>query len=201
MSGHPLLRCTVYTVIAVFAMSACGERTGPLEPTLSRLETSPASARGDSHAKILKRSKALKGDLQATATVTPNGGTLAIPDAGLLVVFPRGAVSRNLVVTVEAHGGKDLVYSFEPHGTHFSQPIEIESKRPSKLAITRPGPVAIRSRTTTSTRWGSRATTAVASVRPSGLGARSTIVPVTAACGPASAASTRPLCQPLPPRP
>src|SRR5229473_196316 len=83
MSGHPLLRCTVYTVIAVFAMSACGERTGPLEPTLSRLETSPASARGDSHAKILKRSKALKGDLQATATVTPNGGTLAIPDAGL----------------------------------------------------------------------------------------------------------------------
>jgi len=125
MSGHHLLRCTVYTVIAAIAMSACGDRTGPLEPTLTRLETSPAAANGESHAKILMRSKALKGDLQATTTVTPDGGTLAIPDAGLLVVFPRGAVSRSLVVTVKAHGGKDIVYSFEPHGTHFTQPIAI----------------------------------------------------------------------------
>ena len=125
MSGHALLRCTVYTVIAVVATSACGERTGPSEPTLARLETSPAAAKSESQAKIVKRSKALKGDLLATTTVTPGGGTLAIPDAGLLVVFPRGAVSKNLVVTVKAHSGKDIVYSFEPHGTRFSQPIAI----------------------------------------------------------------------------
>src|SRR5438552_6345658 len=125
MLGHALLRCTVYTVIAVVAMSACGERTGPSEPTLARLETSPAAAKSESQAKIVKRSKALKGDLLATTTVTPGGGTLAIPDAGLLVVFPRGAVSKNLVVTVKAHSGKDVVYSFDPHGTRFNQPIAI----------------------------------------------------------------------------
>lgn len=125
MSGHPLIRCTVCTVIAVVAMTACGERTGPLEPTLTRLETSPAAAKAEDHSKVIKRSKALKGDLFASATVTPNGGTLAIADAGLLVVFPRGAVSKNLVVTVKAHSGKDILYSFEPHGTRFSQPIAI----------------------------------------------------------------------------
>jgi len=125
MSGHPLLRCTVCTVFAVAAMTACGERTGPLEPTLARFETSPAAVKGEDHSKVIKRSKALKGDLLATTTVTPNGGTPAIPDAGLLVVFPRGAVSKNLIVTVNAHSGKDVVYSFEPHGTRFNQPIAI----------------------------------------------------------------------------
>jgi hypothetical protein len=125
MSGHALLRCTAHTAIAVLAMSACGERTGPFEPTLVRLDVPASATRGESNAKVIKRSKALAKDLVATATITPRGGTLSIPDAGLLVVFPRGAVSRNLVVTATANRGNDVVYSFEPHGTKFNQPVAI----------------------------------------------------------------------------
>ncbi|HEY8174707.1 MAG TPA: hypothetical protein VIF32_03360 [Gemmatimonadaceae bacterium] len=106
-------------------MSACGERTGPLEPMLIRLDTPASAVRAESKAKVLKRSKALATDIVASTTVTPAGGTLSIPDAGLLVVFPKGAVSRNLVVTATANGGKDVVYSFEPHGTQFNLPIAI----------------------------------------------------------------------------
>jgi hypothetical protein len=125
MSGHALLRCTAYTVIAVLAMSACGERTGPFEPTLTRLDAPISAVIAESKAKVIKRSKALAKDIVAKVTITPGGGTLSIPEAGLLVVFPRGAVSRNLVVTATANRGKDLVYSFEPHGTKFNQPIAI----------------------------------------------------------------------------
>jgi hypothetical protein len=106
-------------------MSACGERTGPFEPTLTRLDVPASAVRGESKAKILKRSKALAKDIVATATITPGGGTLGIPEAGLLVVFPRGAVSSNLVVTATANRGKEVVYSFEPHGTKFNQPVAI----------------------------------------------------------------------------
>jgi hypothetical protein len=124
MSGHALLRCTVYTVIAAAAVS-CGERTGPFAPALTRLDVPVSAARAESKAKVIKRSKALATDVVATATITPSGGTLSIPEAGLLVVFPRGAVTRNLVVTATANRGKEVVYSFEPHGTKFDQPIAI----------------------------------------------------------------------------
>jgi hypothetical protein len=130
MSGHALLRCTAYTVIAVIAMSACGERTGPFEPTLTRLDAPAAAVRvesqaGETHASLIKRSKSLARDIVGRATVTPAGGTLTIPEAGLLVVFPRGAVSRNLVVTATANRGNEVVYSFEPHSTKFNVPIAI----------------------------------------------------------------------------
>ena len=125
MSGHALLRCTAYFAIAVLAMSACGERTGPFEPALTRLDLPVSAVRAESKAKVLKRSKSLAKDIVATTTVTPAGGTLSIPDAGLLVIFPKGAVSRDLVVTATANGGKDVVYSFEPHGTKFNLPIAI----------------------------------------------------------------------------
>jgi hypothetical protein len=125
MSGHALLRCTAYTVIAVFAMSACGERTGPFEPMVIRLDVPLSAAQAESKTKVLKRSKALAKDVVTRVTITPGGGTLSIPEAGLLVVFPRGAVSKNLVVTATANHGKDVVYSFEPHGTTFNRPIAI----------------------------------------------------------------------------
>src|SRR5438105_12104588 len=124
MSGHAWLRFTVYTVFAV-ATIACGERTGPFEPTLTRLDSPIVSARGESKAKLVRRSSALPKDIVASATITPRGGTLTIPDAGLLIVFPPGAVSRNLVVTAKASRGKDVVYSLEPHGTTFNVPIAI----------------------------------------------------------------------------
>jgi hypothetical protein len=124
MSGHPLLRCTVYTVFAV-AVVSCGERTGPLAPTLVRLDEPALAARAESKAKLIKRSKNLASDVAARATITPGGGILTIPEAGLLLVFPRGAVSKNLVVTATANRGKEVVYSLEPHGTTFNLPIAI----------------------------------------------------------------------------
>src|SRR6185503_13679279 len=73
---------------------------------------------------LLRRTVELERDIVASTTVTPEeGGWLWIEQAGLVVYFPRGAVSAPLAVTVTANKGGKVVYTFEPHGTVFSQPI------------------------------------------------------------------------------
>jgi hypothetical protein len=125
MSANAVRRRTV--VITIFAgLIGCGERPGPVEPGLTRFDSPLSAAQGhQERAKIIQRAERLKAAVVARTTVTPEGGTLLIEEAGLMVVFPRGAVSRNLVVTAKAHRGKAIIYSFDPHGTQFNRPVAI----------------------------------------------------------------------------
>jgi hypothetical protein len=124
MPVHSMLRCATYSFIVV-ALAGCGDRSGPVEPRLSRVESEAAQASGKTRAALVKRSRPLKGDLVARQTITAAGGTIVIEGAGLIVHFPAGAVSGDLDVSVTAHRGKHVVYSFEPHGARFAQPLTI----------------------------------------------------------------------------
>jgi hypothetical protein len=126
MSGHTVLRSTVFTLASI-CVFGCGERTGPLEPALTPLDAGSTreQLRVEAASKILQRSKSLKADIVATATIGPEGGSLVIEDAGLMVLFPHGAVSSQLTVFATAARGKNVLYTFEPHGVQFSRPIII----------------------------------------------------------------------------
>lgn len=115
--------------ICVALIGACGgDRAGPTAPsapvTLApehRLAHSTALATG----MIVKRTVTLTDDIAATTIVTKQGGWLEIPQAGLILYFPKGAVSSDLTVTATAYKGNKVVYGFEPHGTVFNTPVYV----------------------------------------------------------------------------
>lgn len=67
----------------------------------------------------------LERDLTVSRTISPMGGSITLPYAGLSVRFPAGAVDSPVRVTVRAHAGNRVAYTFEPHGLAFSAPVEV----------------------------------------------------------------------------
>lgn len=64
--------------------------------------------------------------VQASAVIGPRGGVLLLPEAGLLIVVPRGAVQTNTLFSARALPGSAIAYEFEPHGATFAQPIRVQ---------------------------------------------------------------------------
>jgi hypothetical protein len=116
-----------YLVPLLLAASAvaCNDATAP--QTEMRRAGRAAATHTDAIAKglIVKRTTTLVADEVVTTTVTPAGGWLYMPQAGLYLYFPQGAVSSDLVVTATAHAGSRVTYDFQPHGTVFATPVYI----------------------------------------------------------------------------
>ena len=74
----------------------------------------------------LKRNSTLEKEVVASATIGYYGGTIALPNTGLRVEIPRGAISGDAVrITARAIPGRYVAYEFEPHGLKFAQPIRL----------------------------------------------------------------------------
>ena len=71
----------------------------------------------------LLRTKPLLTRQTASATIGPGGGTLSLPEAGLRVVVPMGALSTPTKLSVTANPGVIVAYTFQPHGTVFNAPL------------------------------------------------------------------------------
>ena len=115
--------------IAAVLIGGCGsDRTNPTAPTAPMTlapQREVAHSTAISSGMIVKRTVTLNDDVTTTTTVTKQGGWLEIPTAGLILYFPKGAVTEDLVVTATAHKGNKVVYSFEPHGTVFNTPVYV----------------------------------------------------------------------------
>ena len=74
---------------------------------------------------LVKRTVTLGDDVSATTTITREGGYLTLPAAGLVLYFPKGAVSEAIEVTATALKGNRVVYDFQPHGITFATPIYV----------------------------------------------------------------------------
>ncbi len=61
--------------------------------------------------------------VEASAWISPRGGVLLLPEAGLVMIFPRGAVDVSTRITARALPGEVVAYEFEPHGITFKQPV------------------------------------------------------------------------------
>jgi hypothetical protein len=116
---HP--SASLALVGAAVLAAACS--SDPLTPSVDverRATTLPKPA----VVKLLERTTPLRTSERATLTVSPNrGGTLRLPNAGLTVVVPVGAVRGPLTISVTAAPGKAVTYDFEPHGTKFNKAL------------------------------------------------------------------------------
>jgi hypothetical protein len=73
----------------------------------------------------LLRTQPLAASVSVTYTATNRGGYFALPEAGLQVFVPRGAVAAEtpLTMTVTALPGNAVAYEFQPHGVVFNKPL------------------------------------------------------------------------------
>jgi hypothetical protein len=131
MSLRNMARCAAASLLAA-AFAGCGDSAVEPTPPATTIGIAPGSGpalsayRELSVGAIVRRTVALDTDIVATTLVTAkDGGWIWIEQAGLYVYFPKHAVSTDLLVTVTANAGNRLIYSFEPHGTVFEQPIYI----------------------------------------------------------------------------
>ena len=71
----------------------------------------------------VQRTTPLAAPITVTKQIGYYGGTLSIPEAGVSVVVPRGALTRTTTITMTARAGSLLAYDFSPTGTKFYKPL------------------------------------------------------------------------------
>lgn len=74
---------------------------------------------------VLERSTPLAQDEVVTETIGYWGGTIRLPEAGLTVTVPWGALRERTEITVTAPAGDLVGYHFEPHGLEFRRPVTV----------------------------------------------------------------------------
>ena len=98
--------------------------TGPLTTTGAKLISKTALTWPTSRLDALVRSFTVGMD---------SGSTLELPEVGLVVQVPKGAIpTAQMTITITALPGLAVAYSFEPHGTVFRKPLIVQQN----LALT-----------------------------------------------------------------
>jgi hypothetical protein len=116
-------------VLSVLALTSCA--TDAPTSALPRLTTGDATSSSDLLGGLtsllgvngLQRTTALAAPITVTKTIGGDGGTLAIPSAGVTVTIPRGALIAPTVITMTARAGTLVAYDFAPHGITFAKPL------------------------------------------------------------------------------
>jgi hypothetical protein len=70
------------------------------------------------------RYQPLADDVTVKATIGSEGGSFELPQAGLTVTVPAGAVSEPVTFKATARRGAIVAYDFEPSG-HFDVPLQV----------------------------------------------------------------------------
>jgi hypothetical protein len=76
--------------------------------------------------KVLGRTGGKRKAEVVKQTIPPQGGVLKLPQSGLTLRFPAGAVTKPLTITVTALAGDLVAYDFQPHGTVFKTPVLVQ---------------------------------------------------------------------------
>ena len=71
----------------------------------------------------LQRTTPLAAPITVSKAIGADGGTLSIPQAGVTVVVPRGALAQTTTITMTARAGSLVAYDFAPHGITFAKPL------------------------------------------------------------------------------
>jgi ZU5 domain len=141
MSLRPLSRFGARLLSIILFAGCARDAAAPVEPTAA-VPSKPSSALfGLLPVRGVTRSTPLANDLRVSAVIGTKGGTLTIPEAGLTLVVPPGAVQQNVTFTATALAGRLVAYEFEPHGTTFAVPLQFtqDLKKTSLLgALTAP---------------------------------------------------------------
>lgn len=89
----------------------------------------------------LLRTSPLTEHIAVSRTIGSEGGLLAIPEAGVSVLVPPGALSEPTAITMTARAGSLVAYDFAPHGVTFARPLvftqRLKGTNASILTVTR----------------------------------------------------------------
>lgn len=80
---------------------------------------------GGDQVEVLERNRPLAEDEVVSRVIGYYGGTIHLPEAGLTVTFPWGAVRSRTRITVTAPAGNLVGYHFEPHGLRFRRDVTV----------------------------------------------------------------------------
>ena len=120
-------------LLSIFLLAGCArDAATPLEPdTNTSPSTSTSTEQFQQSATLLgllpvrgvTRIIPLGQNISVSAVIGADGGTISIPDAGLTLIVPPGAVTSSTTFTATALAGRLAAYEFEPHGTKFAVPL------------------------------------------------------------------------------
>ena len=112
-------------LLSVFLLAGCArDAASPLEPTAAVPSKPNSALLGLLPVRGVTRAQPLAKDISVSAVIGKKGGTISIPEAGLTLVVPAGAVMQNTNFKATAVAGKLVAYEFEPHGTTFAVPLK-----------------------------------------------------------------------------
>lgn len=131
MSTTRLLRPSGLIIAAVIALAACSDRA-PVAPSApaahpSQLLGLPLLS-SSQQVTVIQRTTPLADDITSGAWIGPLGGSFGIPEAGLSVLVPPGAVLSRTYFSATALKGSLVAYEFEPHGQSFLVPLAMTQK-------------------------------------------------------------------------
>ena len=124
----PTLRRLAALALGALAVASCGGE----HPTLPQLQQSaPEAPAADLLGGLtslvgmngLQRTTPLAVPITVSKVIGVDGGTLAIPEAGVTVTVPRGALAATTTITMTARAGTLVAYDFAPHGITFAKPL------------------------------------------------------------------------------
>jgi hypothetical protein len=125
------------TVVGVFLLASCAETgiSGPTEPAEPAALAAPATAQfgiqdfiGHVEDAAHLRLKAVwwknthQKAVRVSKTIDPSGGIISIPETGLTLLFPAGAVAAPIRITVTSDDDY-VAYKMEPSGTKFLKDV------------------------------------------------------------------------------
>jgi hypothetical protein len=124
----PTLRRLAALALGALALASCGGE----HPTLPQLQQyAPEAPAADLLGGVtslvgmngLQRTTPLAVPITVSKAIGADGGTLAIPEAGVTVTVPRGALATTTTITMTARAGTLVAYDFAPHGITFAKPL------------------------------------------------------------------------------
>jgi len=128
-TSHRPLRALA--TVSFLLLPGCTDANGPTAPGIP--SAALAVSRTTSYV-ALTRVVSLRAPASATAVITPDGGVLALPAAGLRVTFAAGAVAAPVSITVRTASAGRIAYDFAPHGLVFAAPVRVEQAVGSEAA-------------------------------------------------------------------
>jgi hypothetical protein len=131
--SSPIRRIGALALVLTLAGCSADRATAPAPMTASSAEPS-ASLLGGLLGTVtgvlnlttvqgVQRTTPLAAPITVTKDIGYYGGTLSIPEAGVTVIVPRGALMRTTTITMTARAGSLLAYDFSPTGTTFNVPL------------------------------------------------------------------------------
>ena len=122
MSRSSLFR-SFAPLVGAFLIASCApsDLSAPTTPVAGLLPVADALTL---ELKAVPWKHELDGPIAVSQTIDASGGTISIPQTGLTIEFPAGAVVSPVAITVTADE-KYVAYTMEPAGTEFRKAVRV----------------------------------------------------------------------------